>query len=1094
MLNRVLKFCVEHRWLVLIATCIGAVVAGMSLARLPIDAVPDVSNKIVQVTTLYPSLTPGEIEKQVAFPLETAMAGIPGLKSTRSLSRNGFCQVEAIFEDSVNIYFARQQVLERIGEARENLPPGAEPKMGPITTGLGEVFVYVVDFNHVDGKGATLAAEGKPGWQADGSYLTPEGETLRTAVEKASYLRTVQDWLVKPQLRTIKEVAGVDTIGGYEKQYVVQPDPMRLLSYGVSLNQLIEAIRLNNASVGAGFIEHKGESYVVRTDGRVRGSDDIGDIVLANHQGTPIRVRDVADVGAGKELRTGSASQNGREVVVGTVLMLLGGNSRTVAKAVDEKVVELQKSLPPDVVARPVLDRTELVDRTIDTVKHNLFAGAVLVIVILFLLLGNVRAALVTACAIPLSMLFTALGMERLGISANLMSLGAIDFGLIVDGAVIIVENCLRHLAERQKELGRKLTKSERLKVVVEASSEVRGATAFGIAIIIVVYFPILALTGVEGKMFHPMAITVIVALFGSFVLSLTFIPALVAVVMGGKVREHDNFLMRGARALYEPVLRFALRLRWLVIFASVLIFAASLLVFTRIGQELAPKLDEGNISVQSLRIPSTSLAQSQLSQFQIERAVTALPEVELMYSKTGTAEVAFDPMPPNISDAYVILKPRSQWPDPNLPKSELLAHIRQAVEKVPGNLYEYSQPIELRMNELIAGVRGALAVKVFGDEFESMTPIAQQAARVLQSVPGAADVKAATTEGFPTMSIDIDRAAIARLGLNIADVQEVIETAIGGRDAGVVFMGDRRFDIIVRLPDKLRDNISAIENLPVPLPSQEEQYHASGGMRLVTAEHKRPDNERIGATVPLGSIAKIVLTEGPSQINRENGKRRLVVQANVRGRDLASFVAEARSRIAADVKLAPGTWLDWGGQYENLIAARNRLMVVVPLCLMLIFMFLFSTFNSAKYAAIVFTGVPLALTGGIAALVLRGIPFSISAAVGFIALSGVAVLNGLVMVSRINQLRRDGMHLEESIIQGSLTRLRPVLMTALVASLGFVPMALATGTGAEVQRPLATVVIGGIVSSTFLTLVVLPSLYRAWHRREARLDAHADD
>lgn len=1079
MLSHILKLSIQHRWLVILLTLVLAGIGFFSLLKLPIDAVPDISSKIVQITTVYPALSPLEVEKQIAFPIETALAGIPKLKGTRSLTRNGFAQVEAIFEDDTDIFFARQQVTERLAEAREYLPPGAEPRMGPITTGLGEVYVYVVEYEHPDGEGASVA-EGKPGWQSDGAYLTPEGELLRTELEQAAYLRTLQNWLITPQLRVIKDVAGVDTIGGYEKQYLVEPDPMRLVSYGITINELIEALERNNASSGAGFIEHMGESFVVRADGRVRNAQDIGGIVLGSNDGTPFYVRDVASVGVGKELRTGAASQNGHEVVVGTVLMLLGGNSRTVASDVNEKVKDIQASLPPDVRVKPVLVRTELVDQTIDTVSHNLFMGAILVIVVLFLLLGNARAAIITALAIPLSMLFTAIGMQRLGISGNLMSLGAIDFGLIVDGAVIIVENCLRVLAEKQRELGRVLTRRERLQAVFGASKQVRSATAFGEAIIIMVYFPILALTGVEGKMFHPMALTVICALTGAFLLSLTFVPAMVAIFITGRVRERENPIMAGLKTVYDPLLRMALRKRFAVALASIAIFAGSLMLFTRLGQEFVPMLDEGNISLQSLRIPSTSLTQSMDMQRNVENAVSVLPEVALMYSKTGTAEVAFDPMPPNISDGYVIFKPREQWPDPKMPKAELIDKIRQTVAGLPGNLFEYSQPIELRINELVAGVRGDLAIKVFGDEFETIAPIAQQVLQVVQDVPGAADVKAAQTEGFPSINIDIDREATARLGLNVADVQDIVATAVGGREAGLVFEGDRRFDIIVRLPDEVRSNLSALERLPIPLPATDRT--SMDPSEMIGRESMATS---LRGTISLGSIAKLSLTEGLGQINRENGKRRLVVQANVSGRDLGSFVAEVRERIESEVTLAPGTWLVWGGQYENLQAARERLMIVVPFCFAMIFLFLFTTFNSAKYALLVFSGVPLALTGGIAALWIRDIPFSISAAVGFIALSGVAVLNGLVMVTYINHLRKEGMALDEAILRGSLTRLRPVMMTALVASLGFVPMAMAVGTGAEVQRPLATVVIGGIFSSTFLTLFVLPVLYRMWHRKD---------
>lgn len=1081
MLSHVIRFSIQHRWLVMFITLGIAVVGFFSLLKLPIDAVPDISNKIVQVTTVFPALSPLEVEKQIAFPIETALAGIPGLRSSRSLTRNGFAQVEAIFEDDVDIYFARQQVAERLAEARESLPPGAEPHMGPITTGLGEVFVYVIEYEHPEGKDAPVT-DGQPGWQSTGEYLTPEGELLRTEVELAAYLRTLQDWLVKPQLRTVKDVAGVDTIGGYEKQYLVQPDPMKLIAYGLTMRDLIEAIERNNASSGAGFIEHKGEAFVVRADGRVRNAADIGAIVLGSKNGTPFYVRDVAAVGVGKELRTGAASQNGEEVVVGTVLMLMGGNSRTVAVAVNDKVHGIQASLPPDVRLRPVLVRTELVDKTIDTVGHSLFFGAILVVVVLFLLLGNLRAALITALGIPLSMLFTAIGMQQLGISGNLMSLGAIDFGLIVDGAVIIVENCLRVIAGKQQELGRALNRRERLQAVFEASREVRSATAFGEAIIITVYFPVLALTGVEGKMFHPMALTVICALAGAFILSLTFVPAMVAIFVTGRVQERQNLIVSALAGIYRPMLKLALRFRVAVILASVLIFAGSLLLFMRLGQELVPQLDEGNISLQSLRIPSTSLTQSQELQFNVERAVSALPEVELMYSKTGTAEVAFDPMPPNISDGYVIFKPREQWPDPGMSKADLIDKVRKAVAGIPGNLFEYSQPIELRINELVAGVRGDLAIKVFGDDYEKIAPAAQQVLQILQAIPGAADVKAGQTEGFPAMHVDIDREAAARYGLNVTDVQDIIVTAIGGSEAGVVFEGDRRFDIVVRLPENLRSNLQALEQFPVPLPRSEDPPAQAGVLGHV------PGVATLRGTVPLGSVAKLSLTEGLGQINRENGKRRLVVQANVQDRDLGSFVAEARERIEAEVKLEPGTWLVWGGQYENLLAARERLMLVVPVCFALIFLFLFSTFNSVKYALLVFSGVPLALTGGIAALWLRDIPFSISAAVGFIALSGVAVLNGLVMVTYINHLRKEGAGLEEAIVLGSLTRLRPVMMTALVASLGFVPMAMAVGTGSEVQRPLATVVIGGIVSSTFLTLFVLPALYRLWHRKHDRM------
>lgn len=1116
MLEKVLHFSIKHRFLIVLLTLAAASGGVYSLLHLPIDAVPDITNNQVQINIAYPALSPVEIEKQITFPIETALAGIPGLQSTRSLSRNGFSQVTAIFDDDVSIYFARQQVNERLLEARESLPPGAEPKMGAISTGLGEVYMWTVEFEHPDGTGASVA-NGQPGWQSDGSYMTPEGERLETPLEKAAYLRTVQDWIIRPQLKGVKDVAGVDAIGGYVKQYHVQPDPMKLVAYGLSFTDVIGALERNNVSVGAGYIEHKSEAYLVRAGGRIRDELEIGNIVLGVEDGTPIHIRQVAEVRVGKELRSGSASENGHEVVVGTALMLIGANSRTVSVGVDEKLTQINKTLPPDIRAKTVLNRTKLVDATIRTVGKNLAEGAILVIVILFLMLGNIRAAFITALAIPLSMLLTAIGMVQSRVSGNLMSLGAIDFGLIVDGAVIIVENCLRMLAEKQHELGRKLTLAERLEVVFVASKQVRSATAFGEAIIITVYFPILALTGIEGKMFHPMAITVIFALAAAFVLSLTFVPAMVALGITGKVHEKENILVRAAKWAYEPTVRASIQHRKAVVIAAVGAFAASLLLFLTLGQEFVPTLDEKDIAMHAMRIPSTSLSQSSDMQFEVEKVVSQFPEVAFVYSKTGTAEMASDPMPPNVSDTFIILTPAESWrSEAELDKlivekteamekhggrteghadeghghehgeikveghkGKLLKLIELTVKTLPGNNYEFTQPIQMRFNELIAGVRSDVAVKVFGDEFDDMEPGAQRIAGILRGVRGSADVKVEQTKGLPVMNIEIDRVAISRYGLNIVDVQDVVAIAIGGREAGLVFQGDRRFDLVVRLPENVRRDIDAIRNLPIPLPHRERE----GAVVRVTSAGDARARDIQGGFVPLGVVAKIDIAEGPNQISRENGKRRVVVQCNVRGRDIGSFVAEAQQRIDEQVKLPAGTWLAWGGQFENLIAARTRLMIVVPICFFLIFILLFSTFNSVKYAILVFTGVPLALTGGIVSLWLRDMPFSISAGVGFIALSGVAVLNGLVMITFINQLRAEGQELEEAVIHGSMTRLRPVLMTALVAALGFVPMALATGTGAEVQRPLATVVVGGIVSSTLLTLVVLPALYRMWHR-----------
>lgn len=1128
MLERILKFSIHHRYLVVMLALAVAGVGAWSLQRLPIDAVPDITNNQVQINTLYSAFSTVEIEKQITFPIETSLAGIPGLQTTRSLSRNGFSQVQAIFEDDVDIYFARQQVGERLNEARENLPDGADPMLGPISTGLGEVYMWTVEYEHPNGEGAT-PQDGEPGWQSDGAYITAEGQRLTSDVERAAYLRTVQDWIIRPQVKGVKDVAGVDAIGGYVKQYHVQPDPMKLISFGFTFGEVIEALERNNVSAGAGYIEHKGESYLVRASGRLENPEQIGEIVIGTRGGTPIHVREVASIGIGRELRTGSASENGHEVIVGTALMLIGANSRTVAADVDTKMSSVNKTLPPDIRAKTVLNRTKLVDATVGTIQRNLTEGAILVIAVLFLLLGNIRAALLTALAIPLSMLMTATGMVQSKISGNLMSLGAIDFGLIVDGAVIIVENCLRRLAEKQHELRRTLTTAERLDEVIVAAKEMVQPSAFGQAIIITVYLPILALTGVEGKMFRPMALTVMFALLAAFILSLTVVPALVSILIRGRIKETENILIRWAKRGYAPLLDWSIRQRWVVVPAAIVAFGGAALLFTRLGQEFAPTLDEHDIALQAMRIPSTSLTQSSAMQMELERTMSLMPEVAFIFSKTGTAEVAADPMPPSVSDTFIILKGSSEWRSEaeldaaiehreqelsalvshddhghdehddeheshqataeSGPKAKLLKLMELEASALPGNNYEWTQPIQMRFNELIAGVRGDVAVKVYGDEFEQMQKTAAQIVSVLQSVPGAADVKAEQTDGLPALNIQIDRQAIARLGLSVADVQDVISIAVGGREAGQVFEGDRRFDLVVRLPDDVRHDLAALEDLPIPLP---------GGLGAMPSEVASidPTAGAMSGTrfIPLSSVAKIELTEGANQISRENGKRRIVVQANVRGRDIGSFVADAQQRIASEVTVGVGGWLDWGGQFENLVAARKRLSIVVPICFFLIFMLLFSALDSVKHALLVFTGVPLALTGGIVALWLRDMPFSISAAVGFIALSGVAVLNGLVMITFINQLRAEGHAVDDAIRAGSLTRLRPVLMTALVASLGFVPMALASGTGAEVQKPLATVVIGGILSSTILTLLVLPALYRMWHSQTGALPEDRTD
>ncbi len=1077
MLENILQFSIQRRVLVLLLTVGVAVVGIAALEQLPIDAVPDITNNQVQINTNVASLSPEEIERQVTFPIEFSLAGIDGLDYTRSLSRNGFSQVTAVFRDDVDIYFARQQISERLVEARENLPDGADPAMGPISTGLGEVYMYVVEYAHPEGIGAEIS-DGAIGWQSDGSYYTDEGEWLTAPYQKAGYLRTVQDWIIAPNLRMVEGVAGVDSIGGYVKQYVVEPDPEKLLAYGISFGALIEALEANNQAIGANYIEHRGEALVVRSDGRLKTTADIGDIAVITYDGVPIFIKDVASVDIGRELRTGAASENSHEVVVGTALMLIGGNSRAVASAVDKRVDDIRAALPPDIRIRAVMNRSALVDATIKTIRTNLTEGALLVIVILFVFLGNFRAAVITALAIPLSMLIAGVGMVKYGISGNLMSLGAIDFGIIIDGAVIIVENCLRRLGGKQAEIGRPLSLRERCEVVFQASKEVRGATAFGEGIIITVYIPILFLTGVEGKMFHPMAMTVIFALVGAFVLSLTFIPAAVAVFVRGPVAEQENILVRWAQALYRPVLKLAIRLRWLTAMGATAVFVFAATVFQDLGQVFVPKLDEGNIALHSLRMTSIGVTASAELQLLVEKTINQFPEVELVFSKTGTAEVATDPMPPNVSDGFVILKPRELWPDPSETTEAFRQRLEAALRELPGQQYEFTQPIEMRFNELIAGVRGDLVIKIYGDDPDMLAAAARDIAAVLADIPGAADVKVEQTEGLPFLNIDVDRSAASRFGLTVHDVQDVVAVAIGGRKAGEIYQGDRHYDILVRLPESMRSDLRRIGDINVPLPPHEDS--ADIDSHAIGVGDQVPMPPRV---VPLRQVADIATGEGPSQISRENSRRRTYVAANIRGRDLGSFVEEVKSVVANNVAMPPGYILEYGGQYENLARARKRLGVVVPVCFFMILLLLYSNFNSIKHALLVFTAVPLALSGGVFALSYRAMPFSISAAVGFIAVSGVAVLNGLVMVSYINQLHRDDHTLEEAITEGAMTRLRPVMMTALVASLGFLPMALATGRGAEVQRPLATVVIGGLITSTLLTLLVLPALYRIWHR-----------
>ncbi|AXK81222.1 CusA/CzcA family heavy metal efflux RND transporter [Pseudolabrys taiwanensis] len=1062
MLDALLAFSIRQRWLVLAVTLAVAAFGAYSFTRLPIDAVPDITNVQIQINTSAPGYSPLEVEQRITFPVETGMGGLPRLQYTRSLSRYGLSQVTVVFEDGTDIYAARQLVNERIQEVRDRLPPGTSTSMGPISTGLGEIFMYAV--------------EAKPG------ATNKNGQPY-----SATDLRTIQDWIIKPQLRTVPGVVEVNTIGGFERQIHVLPDPAKMMAYKLSFRDIMQALAANNENVGSGYIERNGEQYLVRTPGQVAGLDEIREIVIGSRQGVPIRISDVADVRDGQELRTGAATLNSKESVVGTTMLLIGENSRSVAQRVSDKLASIAPSLPDGVVARALYDRTALVEATVATVEKNLVEGALLVIAILFLLLGNIRAAIVTACVIPLSMLVAIIGMVESRVSANLMSLGAIDFGIIIDGAVIIVENCLRVLATEQHRKGRLLSVAERFQAILHASREVVRPSLFGTMIIAVVYLPVLTLTGVEGKMFTPMALTVLMALAGAALLSVTFVPAAVALFVTGRVSEHENWFMRGARRVYTPALNLSIRLRGIVAMGAAALVLITGLLASRMGGEFIPSLDEGDVAMHAMRIPGTSLTQAIDMQQAVEKALREFPEVKDVFSKIGTAEVATDPMPPNVADTFIMLKPRAEWPNPNRTKAELIEAIEHRVSDVPGNNYEFTQPIQMRFNELISGVRSDVGIKIFGDDLDTLLRVAGQVQQAIQSIPGAADVKTEQVTGLPVMTIKLDRQALSRYGLSVADVQSTIEVAIGGKRAGQIFEGDRRFDLIVRLPEQLRVDFDAIRSLPVALPPAEGQAAALkanlSGSPITQFRY-----------VPLSALASIDVAPGPNQISRENGKRRIVVSANVRDRDLGSFVTEAQSAVATKIKLPEGYWIGWGGQFEQLVSATKRLTIVVPIALVLIFALLFMSLGSAADAALVFSGVPLALTGGVLALLLRGIPLSISAGIGFIALSGVAVLNGLVVIAFIQNLRDNGTPLIESVRTAALTRLRPVLMTALVASLGFVPMAIATGAGAEVQRPLATVVIGGIVSSTILTLLVLPALYVLFRRESPDVQPAAAD
>jgi cobalt-zinc-cadmium resistance protein CzcA len=1042
MFDRIIDFSIAQRWLVMLLAAAVAALGVASYRLLPIDAVPDITNVQVQINTTLPGFSPLEAEQRVTYPIETAMAGLPGLDQTRSLSRYGLSQVTVVFKDGTDIYFARQLVNERLQQARSRVPPGVEPSMGPISTGLGEIYMWTV--------------EAKPG------ALKPDGTPYN-----ATDLRDIQDWIVKPQLRTVAGVTDINTIGGYTREFHVAPDPAKLVAHGLTLQDVLAALERNNANVGAGYIERHGEQYLVRIPGQLGSLEDIRNVLIASTDGVALTVRDVAQVQIGAPLRTGAASENGAEVVLGTVFMLIGENSRAVSDAVDLKLGQINRSLPPGVIARTVYDRSDLVDKAINTVKANLLEGAVLVIVVLFVFLGNLRAALITALVIPLSMLATFSGMVANGVSANLMSLGALDFGIIIDGAVVIVENCVRRLGAAQARAGRPLTRAERHAEVAAAAREARRPLLYGQLIIMVVYLPIFALTGVEGKMFHPMAFTVVAALAAAMLLSISFVPAAVALFIGERFDDKDSGAMAAARAVYRKLLGWTMDAKALVLTMVTVAVLLSALLAARLGSEFIPSLEEGDITLHALRIPGTSLTQAVDMQMTLERAIKQMPEVETVFSKLGTAEIANDPMPPSVADTYIMMKPESAWPKPRRSHDAFLAALQETVAKIPGNNYEFTQPIEMRFNELLSGVRSDVAVKVFGDDRDVMNSTADRIAAALGAVPGAADVKVEQTTGLPVLTVVIDRAKAARLGLSISDVQALAGLAIGGAKAGEVLEGDRQFDIVVRLPEALRIDLDALGQLPLRVAARGPGQAA--------------------AFVRLADVAELDMRPGPNQVSRENGKRLVVVTANVRGRDVGSFVRDASARISEQVKIAPGYWIAWGGTFEQLESASRRLMLVVPATLLIVLVLLYAMFGNMRDGLLVFTGVPFAMTGGLLALSMRGIPMSISAAVGFIALCGVAVLNGMVMVSFIRALREQGMALEQAIEEGAMTRLRPVLMTALVASLGFLPMAIASGTGAEVQRPLATVVIGGVLSSTLLTLLVLPVMYLLAYRRAPR-------
>ncbi|MDP7776508.1 CusA/CzcA family heavy metal efflux RND transporter [Acinetobacter nosocomialis] len=1037
--DRIIQFSINNAIWVMMFVIAWIGVGIYSYQKLSIDAVPDITNVQVQINSQANGFTAPEVEQRITYPIENAMSGIPNLEQTRSISRYGLSQVTIIFKDGTDIYWARQLINQRLQEAKSALPDSIDPQMSPISTGLGEIYQWVV-------KAEPNAKK------ADGSAYS------------AMDLREIQDWIIRPQLQRVQGVAEINSIGGYNKTYVVSPDLTRLQQLQIPLTDLQDALQNNNENRGAGFIEENGQQLTVRIPGMLTSIQDIQNVTVATKNGLPIRVADVASVSIGHDLRTGGATYNGQETVLGIAMMMMGENSKTIAKAIDQKVQEIQRSLPQGVVIETVYDRSSLVDKAIKTVAKNLIEGAILVIVILFIFLGNFRAALITACIIPLAMLFTLTGMAEQKISANLMSLGALDFGIIVDGAVVIVENCIRRLAEAQHLKGRLLTRSERFTEVFLAAKQARRPLIFGQIIIMVVYLPIFALAGVEAKMFHPMAMTVVLALLGAIILSVTFVPAAVALFVTGEVKEKESRWMMTLKKGYAGLLDKAYAFRYVVVTAAVSFLILTSAIATRVGSEFAPQLSEGDFALQLMRAPSTGIEESLKIQENVEKQLLkAFPEIKAIFARTGTAEVATDVMPPNISDGIVLLKPHDQWPNPKETIDELRARMLQFVNQIPGNNSEFSQPIELRFNELISGVRSDIGVKIFGDDMQVLNQEAEKIAQQLRSIPGASEVKVEQTDGLPLLNVDVDHALAAQYGLSVKSIQDIVAASIGGQSVGQILQGDRRFDFVIRLQENMRTP-QQLAQLPIRLPN--------------------------GGLIQLQDVAKVENILGLAQVSRENGKRRVIVTANVRDRDLGSFVQEMQSKLAQQ-KLPSGYWLGYGGQFENLASATARMQIVVPMALIMIFVLLMAVFSNFKDSLLVFSGVPFALSGGLVALWLRDIPLSMSAGVGFIALSGVAVLNGLVMLTFIKELRTT-LDVHAATWKGAVLRLRPVLMTAFVASLGFIPMALATGTGAEVQRPLATVVIGGIISSTILTLVLLPVIYRWMNESKAKSAEHS--